>query len=288
VIVFAKVRADRADRCCGLAGGAGDDGRPTLGKFDRHPPNQRGCRRAWPAGRSPARPRTRRACLCCPTCPSRARPAQPQRCRSRRGPTRSDDRFEARHGPPRPADRDILRSTTCRRRCWFTPHSMNRHWSPSEGSGRRASSGGHCPERLRTRLHRLITRRGRACHRRLARYDAEGDAAFQPRSRAPNTSPHRSAAAVEDQIVALRERLLKQRRRTHDRLALQHAGAPVPSVATIWRILSGRGQVSPEPQKRPRSSCTRFTADLPNECWQADPTHWRLADDSTEGADAGN
>ncbi len=52
----------------------------------------------------------------------------------------------------------------------------------------------------------------------------------------------------------------------------------VPSVATIWRVLSRRGFVTPQPQKRPRSSWRRFAAELPNECWQADVTHWALAD----------
>ncbi len=33
----------------------------------------------------------------------------------------------------------------------------------------------------------------------------------------------------------------------------------------------------PEPAKRPRSSNIRFAAELPNECWQADFTHYPLA-----------
>jgi transposase InsO family protein len=52
----------------------------------------------------------------------------------------------------------------------------------------------------------------------------------------------------------------------------------VPSVATIWRVLSRRGFVTPQPHKRPASSWKRFEAELPNECWQADTTHWTLAD----------
>ncbi len=52
----------------------------------------------------------------------------------------------------------------------------------------------------------------------------------------------------------------------------------VPSVATIWRVLSRRGFVVSQPHKRPRSSWRRFAAELPNECWQADVTHWALAD----------
>jgi hypothetical protein len=36
----------------------------------------------------------------------------------------------------------------------------------------------------------------------------------------------------------------------------------------------------PEPHKRPRSSWLRFEAAAPNELWQSDVTHWRLADGS--------
>ena len=60
--------------------------------------------------------------------------------------------------------------------------------------------------------------------------------------------------------------------------SLGRGSTPVPSVSTIWRILRREGLVSPQPQKRPRSSLIRFEADLPNEMWQADITHWRLAD----------
>jgi transposase InsO family protein len=42
--------------------------------------------------------------------------------------------------------------------------------------------------------------------------------------------------------------------------------------------LSRRGFVTPQPHKRPRSSYVRFEADMPNERWQADVTHWKLAD----------
>jgi len=43
-------------------------------------------------------------------------------------------------------------------------------------------------------------------------------------------------------------------------------------------VLSRRGCIAPQPQKRPKSSWRRFQAELPNECWQADTTHWQLAD----------
>jgi transposase InsO family protein len=51
-------------------------------------------------------------------------------------------------------------------------------------------------------------------------------------------------------------------------------------VATIWRILRRHGLITPQPHKRPRSSYIRFQAELPNEMWQTDVTHWPLADGS--------
>ena len=53
----------------------------------------------------------------------------------------------------------------------------------------------------------------------------------------------------------------------------------MPSLSTIHRVLRRRGFVTPQPQKRPRSSWIRFESDLPNETWQSDMTHWHLKDD---------
>jgi transposase InsO family protein len=50
-----------------------------------------------------------------------------------------------------------------------------------------------------------------------------------------------------------------------------------PAVSTIWKVLTRHGLIHPEPKKRPRSSYVRFEADLPNETWQSDFTHWRIA-----------
>ena len=41
----------------------------------------------------------------------------------------------------------------------------------------------------------------------VARYLAEGEAAFEPRSRRPRASPQRTSQATEDTIVALRKNL---------------------------------------------------------------------------------
>jgi transposase InsO family protein len=49
------------------------------------------------------------------------------------------------------------------------------------------------------------------------------------------------------------------------------------SAATISRHLARQGLVTPDPAKRPRSSYLRFAAEMPNECWQSDFTHYPLA-----------
>jgi transposase InsO family protein len=61
---------------------------------------------------------------------------------------------------------------------------------------------------------------------------------------------------------------------------LEQEGFSAPAPATISRILTRAGLVSPQPRKRPRSSYTRFEAAQPNEMWQSDFIHWRLADGS--------
>jgi transposase InsO family protein len=87
---------------------------------------------------------------------------------------------------------------------------------------------------------------------------------------------------VEDRVVRLRKALSKQgldagADTIAAHLAADGAVTKAPAVSTIWRILSRRGFVTPQPHKRPRSSWKRFCAELPNQCWQADVTHWHLA-----------
>lgn len=114
----------------------------------------------------------------------------------------------------------------------------------------------------------------------LGRYRAQGDAGLEPRSRRPRRSPAAMPTALAEEIVALRQNLRDQgldagALTIHWHLARRHGA--VPSVSSIWRMLRRRGLVTPAPRKRPRSSLIRFAADLPNECWQSDMTHWVLA-----------
>ena len=47
--------------------------------------------------------------------------------------------------------------------------------------------------------------------------------------------------------------------------------------STISRYLGKAGLVTPQPRKRPKSSYIRFEAQLPNQTWQSDFTHYQLA-----------
>jgi len=117
----------------------------------------------------------------------------------------------------------------------------------------------------------------------LGRYRRDGDAGLAPRSRRPHRSPTALSLEVAEEIVRLRTDLLAQGLdagaltiQWHLERRLRRA----PSVSSIIRVLRRRGLVVPEPHKRPRSSFIRFEAQLPNQLWQTDATHWALADES--------
>lgn len=115
----------------------------------------------------------------------------------------------------------------------------------------------------------------------VARWRAGGDEAVEPRSRRPNSNPTATPPDTVALIVELRRQLttagldagadtIRWHLARHHRITV--------SRATVYRILRRSGVITPTPNKRPKSSYIRFQADLPNECWQADFTHWRLVD----------
>jgi transposase InsO family protein len=121
--------------------------------------------------------------------------------------------------------------------------------------------------------------------RLVARYRAEGEAAFEPRSRRPKTSPNAISDVTVELIVAVRKELSGQGLDAGpDTIVwhLRHHHHVIASPATVSRYLTRAGLVTPEPRKRPKSSYIRFQAEQPNQCWQSDFTHYRLAG----GADA--
>jgi transposase InsO family protein len=114
------------------------------------------------------------------------------------------------------------------------------------------------------------------------RYAVEGDTVFELKSRAANTVANKTPMVVEDKIVELRKQLDDTGLDSGPAsilVRLVEAGVePVPSESTIWRILTARGFVQPEPKKRPRPATRRFARERGNELWQIDGTDWALAD----------
>jgi transposase InsO family protein len=115
----------------------------------------------------------------------------------------------------------------------------------------------------------------------LVRYRAEGEAAFEPRSRRPRHSPTALGADTVELIVRLRKELTDAGLDAGPATIgwhLQHHHQLRLSESTIARTLTREGLVVPEPKKRPKASYIRFEAAMPNECWQSDFTHYPLAD----------
>lgn len=115
----------------------------------------------------------------------------------------------------------------------------------------------------------------------LGRYRAEGEAAFEPRSRRPRTSPTATPPATVDLIIKVRKQLVESGLDAGpDTIVwhLRHRYEVRVSASTVARTLTRQGLVIPQPNKRPKSSYLRFEAEQPNETWQSDFTHYLLAD----------
>lgn len=112
----------------------------------------------------------------------------------------------------------------------------------------------------------------------------EGEAGLEPRPPLAKLITNRTPGWVEDVIVDLRKQLTEfgldagaATIRFHLPARLGEEVA-VPSEATIWRVLSRRGFVAPQPNKAPKHSHRSFNAERANQCWQIDDTDWTLAD----------
>jgi transposase len=95
----------------------------------------------------------------------------------------------------------------------------------------------------------------------VVRYRAEGEAAFESRSRRPKTSPNAISAETADLIITLRKDLAGQGLDAGPHTIawhLRHHHQVTVSAATISRHLTVRGLVTAEPAKRPKASYIRF------------------------------
>jgi len=113
----------------------------------------------------------------------------------------------------------------------------------------------------------------------LKRFEAEGEAAFEPRSRRPHSNPRTTSAEVEERILFWRKSLVDQGHDGGAHTIAYHLNIELgraPAISTIWKVLKRNNLIVATPKKRPHSSYTRFEADQPNETWQTDFTHWKL------------
>jgi transposase len=102
--------------------------------------------------------------------------------------------------------------------------------------------------------------------RLLTRYRLEGEAAFEPRSRRPWSSPGRLPTSTVDLIVGLRAELAGKGLDAGPHTIawhLQHHHGITIAVSTIHRHLAAAGLITPTPQKRPKSGSAAGTKPEP-------------------------
>lgn len=104
----------------------------------------------------------------------------------------------------------------------------------------------------------------------IARFQAEGDAGLADRSHRPHTSPTRSTAAVEAQVLAVRTAQPTWGGRKIHAWLRDRGGLPTPPVpSTITAILARHDCLAGPGVGQPRAY-GRFERAAPNELWQLD------------------
>ncbi|MDX3196073.1 leucine zipper domain-containing protein, partial [Streptomyces sp. MN03-5084-2B] len=115
----------------------------------------------------------------------------------------------------------------------------------------------------------------------VTRFREEGTDGFTRRSTAPHHRPSTLGPVVVEAVLRARKELAETGRDNGPisiRWRLEDTGIiPVPSRASIHRILREHGQIVPQPRKRPRTR-RRFEYADPNGCWQIDGMEHHLAD----------
>ncbi|MEI6750915.1 MAG: IS481 family transposase [Bacteroidota bacterium] len=114
----------------------------------------------------------------------------------------------------------------------------------------------------------------------LRRHELLGLQGLAPASKRPHTNALAISQETHGQIAWHRKTLLAaglDAGAQTIQYVLQQETGNAPSVATIWRSLKNQGLVEANPKKKPKAYLVRFEANQPNETWQSDFTHVRLA-----------
>ena len=122
-----------------------------------------------------------------------------------------------------------------------------------------------------------------AVHRWLRRYQQGGLDALADRSHRPRRCPHQLAAVVEARLCELRRAHpgWGPRRLGHE-LARQQI-TPLPSRATIYRVLVRNGLVEPQARRRRKTAWRRWQRERPMQLWQMDVMGGLVLADGGEG-----
>lgn len=119
------------------------------------------------------------------------------------------------------------------------------------------------------------------------RYTQEGHAALYPHSSAPHNPATYYGHKTRLLVLTIRDRLANQgwdngpQSIYYDMLDDPDITPPIPSPATIARILRAAGVVDNNPRKRPRSALIRFSRPYAMQLWQLDAFSYRLAGGGT-------
>ncbi|NJC23386.1 transposase InsO family protein [Arthrobacter pigmenti] len=105
--------------------------------------------------------------------------------------------------------------------------------------------------------------------------------ALTKESTRPRSTPTMVSEPVRSTAIEIRARLKKNGWDYGPKSVaakMRRMGIKAPAPATLHRIFTQAGLVTPQPRKRPRSSYRRFVHPNPNSCWQIDATGWQLQD----------
>jgi transposase InsO family protein len=102
-----------------------------------------------------------------------------------------------------------------------------------------------------------------------ARFEAEGVKGLADQSRRPRRSPGQTVAALEEQIVALRQKHPAWGGRKLRRRLMDLGDKNVPAASTITGVLHRHHLISPQ-QSQAAEPLTRFERPAPNDLWQVD------------------
>jgi transposase InsO family protein/transposase-like protein len=121
-------------------------------------------------------------------------------------------------------------------------------------------------------------------YRYVTRFRTEGTDGFTRRSTAPHHHPNALGPTVAEAVLRTRKELADDGLDNGPisiRWRLEDLGiCPLPSRASIHRILRAHGQITPQPHKKPKTR-RRFEYTDPNGCWQIDGMEHHLADGTT-------